>query len=55
MNVKDNRGWIPLHEAAYHGHSECQDLLLKQGARLFQYVWVTQWLAFPTFDHEVLG
>ena len=31
MDVKDNRGWMPLHEAAYNGHTDCIDLLLKQG------------------------
>ncbi|KAK3093917.1 hypothetical protein FSP39_021758 [Pinctada imbricata] len=29
-DVRDNRGWTPLHEAAFRGHSGCLDLLLRQ-------------------------
>ena len=27
--VKDNRGWFPIHEAAFYGHTECVEELLK--------------------------
>ena len=27
--IKDNRGWFPIHEAAFHGHTECVEELLK--------------------------
>ena len=33
VDVKDNRGWMPLHEAAYHGNTECLALLLKLEGR----------------------
>lgn len=26
--IKDNRGWFPIHEAAFHGHAECVQELL---------------------------
>lgn len=28
-DVRDNRGWTPIHEAAFHGHSGCLDFLLR--------------------------
>lgn len=29
VDVKDNRGWCALHEAAAEGHAQCVRLLLK--------------------------
>ena len=29
--VTDKRGWSPLHEAAFAGHPDCLELLLKHG------------------------
>lgn len=34
MDVKDNRGWQSLHEAALIGHLECIKLILKKGAEV---------------------
>ena len=28
VDIKDNRGWTPLHEAAAHDHLRCVQLLL---------------------------
>ncbi|XP_060083693.1 ankyrin repeat and SOCS box protein 3-like [Ylistrum balloti] len=30
VDVRDNRGWTPIHEAAFHGHSGCLEFLLRQ-------------------------
>ncbi|XP_055879142.1 ankyrin repeat and SOCS box protein 3-like [Biomphalaria glabrata] len=30
IDVFDNRGWSPLHEAAYHGNTGCLEFLLRQ-------------------------
>ena len=27
--IKDNRGWFPIHEAAYHGHTSCVKELIE--------------------------
>ena len=32
IDIFDNRGWTPLHEAAYHGNSGCLEFLLRQGS-----------------------
>jgi ankyrin repeat protein len=32
INVKDNNGWTPLHEATLNGHKQLVDLLIKNGA-----------------------
>jgi hypothetical protein len=32
VNVKDNRGWTPLHYAAFWGHDDLVELLLFYGA-----------------------
>ena len=34
VNVRDNSGWLPLHEAANFGHSGVVTLLLRHGARV---------------------
>lgn len=34
VNITDNRGWTPLHEAAALNHTECMEILLKAGARV---------------------
>ena len=34
VNVRDQCGWTPLHEAANHGHIEIVELLLKAGANI---------------------
>lgn len=34
VNVRDNVGWLPLHEAANHGHTEIVELLLDNGATI---------------------
>ncbi|KAL3873609.1 hypothetical protein ACJMK2_036705 [Sinanodonta woodiana] len=30
VDVKDNRGWTPLHEASFNGHANCIKFLLQQ-------------------------
>ncbi|XP_069117030.1 ankyrin repeat and SOCS box protein 3-like [Argopecten irradians] len=30
VDVRDNRGWTPIHEAAFHGQSGCLEFLLRQ-------------------------
>jgi NF-kappa-B inhibitor-like protein 2 len=32
VNPRDYSGWIPLHEAANHGHADIVELLLAHGA-----------------------
>lgn len=34
VNVRDNAGWLPLHEAAVHGHLEIVHLLLDHKASM---------------------
>lgn len=34
INVRDNAGWLPLHEAANHGFTEIVELLLDNGANI---------------------
>lgn len=31
IDVADNRGWVPIHEAAAHNSSECLRLLIHAG------------------------
>ena len=31
IDVADNRGWMPIHEAAYHNSVECLRLLIHAG------------------------
>lgn len=31
LDVPDNRGWMPIHEAAAHSASECLRLLIDAG------------------------
>lgn len=32
LNAKNDRGWLPLHTAAYHGHLQIAEILVSQGA-----------------------
>jgi ankyrin repeat protein len=32
LNVSNNNGYTPLHNASTHGHDKCVDLLIKAGA-----------------------
>lgn len=34
IDIKDNRGWQSLHEAAFHGHVKCLRIILKKGAEV---------------------
>ncbi|XP_053408504.1 ankyrin repeat and SOCS box protein 3-like [Mercenaria mercenaria] len=34
VDIKDNRGWQPLHEASFHGNTECLRNILKHGAEV---------------------
>lgn len=38
-NGHDNRGWQPLHEAAYNGHAECVSLLTGSGEYFVNIGW----------------
>ena len=31
VDVADNRGWMPIHEAAYHNSLECLQMLIRAG------------------------
>lgn len=31
VDVADNRGWMPIHEAAYHNSIECLRMLINAG------------------------
>lgn len=31
IDVADNRGWMPIHEAAYHNSIECLRVLIHKG------------------------
>lgn len=31
VDISDNRGWLPIHEAAAHNSSECLKLLIDTG------------------------
>lgn len=31
VNVYDNRGWIPIHEAAFHNSYKCLSVLIETG------------------------
>lgn len=35
VDVKDNRGWRPIHEAAFNGHPGCLEFLLRQGKIIY--------------------
>lgn len=32
MNVQNNDGWTPLHQAAYHNYTDLMKVLLQYGA-----------------------
>lgn len=34
MNIRDNAGWLPLHEACIHGHIEVVNILINNGANV---------------------
>ena len=37
LNQQDNRGWRPIHEAAYWGNSQCLRILLSQSNDFFNF------------------
>ena len=34
VNIRDNAGWLPIHEACIHGHKAVVELLIKNGAHI---------------------
>ncbi|GBP19352.1 Tonsoku-like protein [Eumeta japonica] len=34
VNIRDNAGWLPLHEACIHGHLEIANILIDHGAHI---------------------
>ncbi|XP_026742058.1 tonsoku-like protein [Trichoplusia ni] len=34
VNIRDNAGWLPLHEACIHGHIEIANILINNGANV---------------------
>ena len=34
VNIRDNAGWLPLHEACIHGHTEIVNILVNSGANI---------------------
>lgn len=34
VNIRDNAGWLPLHEACIHGHLEIANMLIHNGANV---------------------
>lgn len=34
VNIRDNAGWLPLHEACIHGHIEVVNILINNGANV---------------------
>ncbi|KAI8426426.1 hypothetical protein MSG28_005269 [Choristoneura fumiferana] len=34
VNIRDNAGWLPLHEACIHGHLEIANILINSGANI---------------------